>query len=62
MSETLNSVLLDFGKSAMALNKQLDEDIPLGHGEQMYIENHITLVQLAYTTWKRRKKTTTQED
>jgi hypothetical protein len=54
MPENLNRTLSDFGKSSMALAEMLEGDTRFGLIEQVFIENHIHILQSAYNTWKRR--------
>jgi hypothetical protein len=54
MPEKLNRTLSDFGKSSMALAEMLESDPRFGLIEQVFIENHIHILQSAYNTWKRR--------
>ena len=54
MPEKLNRTLSDFGKSSMALAEMLEGDTRFGLIEQVFIENHIHILQSAYNTWKRR--------
>lgn len=54
MPERMNRTLSDFGKSAMALAEMLEGDPRFGLIEQVFIENHIHILQSAYNTWKRR--------
>ena len=55
MSHAADRILSEFGKSAMALVQRLEEnDSQFGLIEQVFIENHIHIIQSAYSTWKRR--------
>lgn len=54
MPEKLNRTLSDFGKSSMALAEMLESDPRFDLIEQVFIENHIHILQSAYNTWKRR--------
>jgi len=54
MSHETDKVLSDFGKSAMAMAERLDEDSHFGLIEQVFIENHLHIIQSAYNLWKRR--------
>ncbi len=55
MSHAADRILSEFGKSAMALVQRLEgNDSQFGLIEQVFIENHIHIIQLAYSTWKRR--------
>lgn len=56
MSESPDPVLSNFRNSALALTALLERNLNLNHVEQMLIENHITVIQLAYHTWKRNNK------
>jgi hypothetical protein len=54
MPERLDRTLSDFGKSTLGLAEMLERDPQLGLIEQVFIENHIHILQSAYNTWKRR--------
>ena len=54
MSHSTDGILSDFGKSAMALAERLEGDPHFGLIEQVFIENHIHIIQSAYGSWKRR--------
>ena len=54
MSHASDKALSDFGKSAMALVQRLEADPQFGLIEQVFIENHIHIIQSAYSSWKRR--------
>ena len=54
MPERQDRTLSDFGKSAIALAEMLERDPSLGLIEQVFIENHVHILQAAYNTWKRR--------
>lgn len=54
MSHATDRILSDFGKSVMALAERLDDDPHFGLIEQVFIENHIHIIQSTYSTWKRR--------
>ena len=55
MSYATDRILSDFGKSAMALAERLEEDPQFGLIEgQVFIENHMHIIQSAYSSWKRR--------
>jgi hypothetical protein len=55
MSTTGDRILSDFGKSTMALAQRLEEEPDFGLIEQVFIENHIHILQSAYGSWKRRR-------
>lgn len=55
MSHAADKALSDFGKSAMALVQKLEGDPQFGLIEQVFIENHIHIIQSAYGSWKRRQ-------
>lgn len=55
MSNTTDRILSDFGKSAMALALRLENEPDFGLIEQVFIENHIHIIQSAYSSWKRRQ-------
>ena len=54
MKEKPDQTLSEFGKCAMSLAELLEHDPQLGLIEQIFIENHIHVLHLAYSTWKRR--------
>ena len=55
MSHAADRILSEFGKSAMALVESLQgDDSQFGLIEQVFIENHIHIIQSAYSSWKRR--------
>ncbi len=49
------NTLSEFGKCTLALAERLEEDPPLDMVEQIFIENHIYVLQMAYGAWKRRE-------
>lgn len=53
----LDHALSEFGKCTLALAEWLEEDPPLDMVEQIFIENHIHVLRLAYGAWKRREST-----
>ena len=53
----LDDTLLEFGKCTLALTEMLEENPPLDMVEQLFIENHLHVLQLAYGAWKRRENT-----
>jgi hypothetical protein len=55
MSNTTDRILSDFGKCSMALAQKLEEEPQIGLIEQVFIENHIHIIQSAYSSWKRRQ-------
>lgn len=55
MSNTTDRILSDFGKSSMALALRLENEPDFGLIEQVFIENHIHIIQSAYSSWKRRQ-------
>jgi hypothetical protein len=57
MSQATDRVLSDFGKSTMALAERLEGDSQYGLIEQVFIENHIHIIQTVYSSWKRRQLT-----
>ena len=57
MSHGVDRNLSDFGKSTMALAQRLEENPHLGLIEQVFIENHIHIIQSTYSSWKRRRHT-----
>lgn len=55
MSHAADRILSEFGKSAMALVESFQgDDSQFGLIEQVFIENHIHIIQSAYSSWKRR--------
>jgi hypothetical protein len=54
MSHATDKILSDFGKSAMALVERLEGDAQFGLIEQVFIDNHMHIIQSAYGSWKRR--------
>ena len=55
MAESPDPVLSNFGKSTIALSDLLGQNPPLGLIEQIFIENHIHILHMAYNTWKLRQ-------
>ena len=55
MTEKADRTLSEFAKSSMALADMLESDIPIGLIEQIFIENHIHILQSAYSSWQRRR-------
>ena len=55
MSHGVDRNLFDCVNSAMALAQRLEEDPHLGLIEQVFIENHIHIIQSTYSSWKRRR-------
>ena len=55
MTESPDPVLMNFGKSAIALAELLEQDPAFGPMEQMLIENHLHILHMAYSAWKRRQ-------
>jgi hypothetical protein len=55
MSNTTDRILSEFGKCSMALAQRLEEEPHFGLIEQVFIENHIHIIQSAYSSWKRRQ-------
>jgi hypothetical protein len=49
-----HEILTGFGRSARELIELLYEDQPLNQTEEMFIENHLALIQSAFKDWKRR--------
>ncbi len=45
--------LSQFGKCTLALAEWLEKDPALDIGEQLFIENHISILRLAHAAWKR---------
>ena len=58
MSESPDAVLSEFGKCALALTALLEDNPNLNQIEQMFIENHITMIQFTYKRWKRKNNQT----
>jgi hypothetical protein len=55
MLETFDRTLSQFGKSAMALAELLEGNPHLDLIEQVFVENHIHILQSTYAAWKRRQ-------
>jgi hypothetical protein len=55
MPESPDPVLVNFGKSVIALADLLEQNPSFGPMEQMLIENHLHIVHMAYHAWKRRQ-------
>ena len=55
MSNTTDRILSEFGKCSMALAQRLEGEPHFGLIEQVFIENHIHIIQSAYSSWKRRQ-------
>lgn len=49
-----DATLSQFGKHALALTEWLEHNPELGLVDQIFIENHIHVLRLAYTAWKLR--------
>ena len=58
----LNTVLLEYAKRSRALADLLKDDPPLTAVDQLLIENHLEVVQLAYSAWTRQHGVRDQED
>jgi len=56
MSEKPDKSLSEFGRSIIALAETLETNPDLGLIEQIFIENHMHILQSAYGTWQRRNK------
>ena len=54
----IDNTLMQFGKCTLALCDVLHEDTSLDHLEQLFIDNHIQVLQMAYLQWKRKHKVT----
>jgi hypothetical protein len=52
MADTLR----EFGKSVMALRDVMDHDRSFSDMEQLFIENHFQVIQMAYLRWKRKHR------
>jgi len=57
-----NPTLAEFGKCTIALTELLGEDVPLDFIEQMFLENHIHVIRLAYGAWKGRNSSQGTQD
>jgi hypothetical protein len=55
MPENPDPVLVNFGKSVIALADLLAQNPSFGAMEQMLIENHLHILHMAYRAWKRRQ-------
>lgn len=47
------NTLSEFGKCTLALAEWLEKGPSLDIDEQLFIENHISILQLTHATWKR---------
>lgn len=56
MTEKADGALSEFGKNSMALAEMLEHNMQIGLIEQIFIENHIHIIQSAYGSWKRRRR------
>ena len=52
----LNTVLLEYANCSRALADLLKEYPPLTAVDQLLIENHLRVVELAYSAWKRQHR------
>jgi len=57
----LNTVLLEYANWSRALADVLKNDPPLTAVDQLLIENHLEVVQLAYSAWTRQHGFSEQE-
>jgi hypothetical protein len=57
----LNTVLLEYANCSRALADLLKGDPPLTAVDQLLIENHLHVVELAYSAWKRHHGFSDQE-
>lgn len=48
------TVFTDFGKASLSLAEFLEHDPKLDMVEQIFIENHMHVIGLAFGAWKRR--------
>jgi hypothetical protein len=48
----------EFGQCALALCEVLHRDRPLDEMESLFIDNHIQVLEMAYSQWKRKNKVT----
>ena len=51
-----NRILTNLNKAVTDLKRVLDEDVFLEETDRLFIENHLTLLQAAYTEWKTRSR------
>jgi hypothetical protein len=56
MNEKPDKTLSEFGRSIIALAETLQSNPDFGVIEQIFIENHMHILQSAYGTWQRRNK------
>ena len=56
MTENADGTLSEFGKNSLALAEMLERNMQIGLIEQIFIENHIHILQSAYGSWKRRRR------
>ena len=48
-------IMSEFGKHIQDMTKWLEHDPKLDLVDQLFIENHIQVVQMAYAAWKSRQ-------
>ena len=54
--------LYEFGKSAKEIANLLESDSCMDQNEQLILENHLSLLVMAYAAWKLRKSATEKSD
>jgi hypothetical protein len=50
------NILMEFGKSVVALRDVMDQDRSFSDMELLFIENHFQVIQMAYLRWKRKHR------
>ena len=50
------AVLIRFSDSSSDLANVLQDNIPLTEEDRLFIENHLLMIQMAYTEWKQIKQ------
>jgi hypothetical protein len=48
------TALTDLSKVVAKLKRMLEADVELSEADRLFIENHLLVLQFAYTEWKRR--------
>jgi hypothetical protein len=50
-----HAVVISFYQATQNLREAMESDLPLTEVDELSLENHIALLQLAYMEWKRRR-------
>ncbi len=50
---TIRGTLVRFSDSSADLTEALQENVELAEEDLLFIENHLLMIQMAYTEWKR---------